>query len=149
MEKIFIKVRSTKDITISATLTILGAVLLVLPDSTSINILGFFMLFAGLILLMTLKSGYKDPETGDRYCKVEKYFSLDMKQEIRSAIASAPDSINLKNENQGTGLRMDVYYNKTIGTAFVQLYEYIPYKYEPCTDIYQHSICKISKYIEK
>ena len=49
MEKNFIRVRSTKDITISLTLTIAGGVLVALPTATSVNILGFFMIFAGII----------------------------------------------------------------------------------------------------
>ena len=60
MEKNFIRVRSTKDITISLTLTIAGGVLVALPTATSVNILGFFMIFAGIILFLMLRTGYKE-----------------------------------------------------------------------------------------
>ena len=63
MEKNFIRVRSTKDITISLTLTIAGGVLVALPTATSVNILGFFMIFAGIILFLMLRTGYKETET--------------------------------------------------------------------------------------
>lgn len=65
MEKTFNKVRSTKDIVISAGLAAGGCVLVALPTSTSINILGFFMLFAGILLFLMLRSGYKEVETGE------------------------------------------------------------------------------------
>ena len=54
MEKEFSRVRSAKDITITATLIITGCVLVVLPTSASINITGFFLIFTGLILAFVL-----------------------------------------------------------------------------------------------
>ena len=66
MEKTFNKVRSTKDIVISAGLAVAGCVLVALPTSTSINILGFFMIFAGILLFLMLRSGYKEVESGAR-----------------------------------------------------------------------------------
>ena len=148
MEKTFIKVRSTKDIAISASLTILGAVLVALPTSTSINILGFFMIFAGIILALALKSGYKDVETGEKFCKVERYFAQSMRQEIASALAARPGSVNLQEENKGNGIRLDVYYSKSLGKAYVQLFEYIPYKYEPCTSLYEHALNNVGNLIK-
>ena len=60
MEKNFIRVRSTKDITISAILTLVGCILVALPTATSVNILGFFMIFAGLILFLMMKKQEQD-----------------------------------------------------------------------------------------
>ena len=57
MEKTFVKVRSVKDIVIFVSLIVLGSVLVALPTGTGINIAGFFMIFAGLITALILKSG--------------------------------------------------------------------------------------------
>ena len=69
MEKNFIRVRSVKDIVISSILIIGGCILVTLPDSDSLNILGFFIIFTGLILGLLLKTAYKDEETGVIYRK--------------------------------------------------------------------------------
>ena len=74
MEKEFIRVRSVKDIVIFVSLIALGSVLVALPTGTAVNITGFFMIFAGLVLALVMKSGYKDTEKGDCYHKKEHYF---------------------------------------------------------------------------
>ena len=75
MKKEFVRVRSAKDITISVSLVVLGSVLIALPTATSINILGFFLIFAGILLALFLKTGYKETGSGERFCKKERYFS--------------------------------------------------------------------------
>jgi len=147
MEKEFIRVRSTKDLIISLGLTIAGCILIALPTATSINILGFFMIFAGIILFMILRTGYKDKETGYKYCKTERFFSQDMRSEIAERLTSKPNSINLSEEDKGNALRLDIYHSKTSGKAYVQLYEYIPYKYEPCSIQYEFEISELDKLI--
>ena len=67
MEKEFIRVRSAKDIIISASFIIIGSILLALQTGASINLLGFCMLFGGIILALTLRNGYKDTSTGKQY----------------------------------------------------------------------------------
>ena len=111
MEKNFIRVRSTKDITISLTLTIAGGVLVALPTATSVNILGFFMIFAGIILFLMLRTGYKEEE------------------------------------DKGNAVRLDIYHSKQSGKAYIQLFEYVPYKYEPCTRQFEYEISETGKLI--
>ena len=60
MEKTFIRVRSIKDIAIFVILIILGSVLIMLPTGAGVNITGFFLIFAGLILALVLKTDYKN-----------------------------------------------------------------------------------------
>ena len=66
MEKTFIRVRSVKDITVFTSLIVLGCILVALPTGAAVNITGFFLIFAGLILALVLKTGYKDENTGER-----------------------------------------------------------------------------------
>ncbi len=145
MEKNFIRVRSTKDITISCGIAIIGCILIALPTGASINILGFFMIFAGLLLFLMLRTGYKDEATKVSYCKSERFFSQSQRAELIANIASNPDDIDLDEEDKGNAVRLDTYYSKVSGKAYLQVFEYIPYKYEPCSKQYEHEISKISK----
>ena len=148
MEKTFIRVRSVKDIVISASLIILGSILVALPTGAGVNIAGFFMIFAGLILFFILKSGYKDTETGISYKKKEYYFQQAMNAPISAALASKPESIDLGEANKGNAIKLDIYYSKASGKAYLQLFEYIPYKYEPCSKMYEYEIARIEKILK-
>lgn len=147
MEKTFNRVRSIKDIVIFVSLIVLGSILIALPTSASINITGFFLIFAGLILALVLKTGYKD-ENGGKYQKKERFFQQAMNAEICSAIASKPNSINLSEEDKGNAVRLDIYSCKSSGKAYIQLFEYVPYRYEPCSKMYEYELSKVSKLIK-
>lgn len=148
MEKEFIRVRSVKDIVIFSTLIIAGAILIALPTGTAVNITGFFLIFAGLILILVMKSAYKDTETGVRYQKKERFFQQAMNAPISSALASKPDSVDLSEEDKGNAVRLDIYFSKTSGKAYLQLFAYVPYKYEPCSNIYEYGIENVQKLIK-
>ena len=149
MEKEFSRVRSAKDITITATLIITGCILVALPTSESINITGFFLIFTGLILAFVLRTGYKDSETGERYCKVEKFFAQSLKSEITNALETSLKKLNLSEEDKGNGIRLDIYDSRKTGKSYSQLFEYIPYKYEPCTVQYELETAEIESVIGK
>lgn len=143
MEKNFIRVRSNKDIIITAALIVGGCILVALPTGASVNIVGFFMIFAGFILAFVLKTGYKDAETGDKYIKSEHFFAQSMREQIAKSIAVKPETVDIKEEDKGNGIRLDIYHSKKNGKAYIQLFEYIPYKYEPCSNIYEYELSKV------
>ena len=145
MENKFIRVRSVKDIVIFASLIIAGSVLVAMPTSTPVNITGFFMIFAGLILLLVLKTGYKDSETGENYKKKELYFQQAVRAQLMSAIAEKPNYIDLYEEDKGNALKLDFYYSKSSGKAFLQLFEYVPHTYEPCSKVYEYGLDDVDK----
>ena len=148
MEKTFIRVRSVKDITIFSTLIILGSVLVALPTSAGINIAGFFMIFAGIILALVLRTGYKDTETGEKYLLKEYYFQHAMNTSISDALESRPDSIDLNEADKGNALKLDIYYSRRCGKAYLQLFEYIPYRYEPFSKIYEYETAQVEKLLK-
>jgi hypothetical protein len=117
METNFIRVRSAKDITIFISLVVIGSVLVALPTGTGVNIAGFFMIFAGIITALILKSGYKNAETGESYKKKEYYFQQEMDSVIVSALESKPNSIDLTQADKGNAIKLDVYYRNTSGKA--------------------------------
>ena len=148
MEKTFIRVHSTKDIVIFISLLILGGILVAVPTSDAVNITGFFLIFAGAILALVLKTGYKDVETNVKYIKKERYFQQAMHAAIADAIASKPDSIDLSQENKGNAIKLDIYFSKATGKAYIQLFEYVPYTYQPCSKMYEYEISKVGKLIK-
>ncbi len=133
MEKEFSRVHSATDITLSLVIIAAGCILVAIPSSTPVSILGFFLLVTGLILILILRTGYKDNETGERFRKTEKYFPAHCKDSIAKALASSPDSIDFSEEDKGNGLRLDTYFNGKTGHVYARLYEYIPYRYQPCS----------------
>ena len=148
MEKTFTRVHSIKDIVIFISLLVLGGILVAVPTSDAVNITGFFLVFAGAILALVLKTGYKDVETNVKYIKKERYFQQAMHATIADAIASKPDSIDLSQENKGNAIKLDIYFSKATGKAYIQLFEYVPYTYQPCSKMYEYEISKVGKLIK-
>ena len=148
MNKDFIRVRTIKDITISSALFISGIILVVLPISTSINIFGFFSLMTGGILLVFLKTGWQDAETKEPYCEKDRYFSIDNKLKILNALENHLENIDIFEDGKGEGLRMDIYYNKQNHKAFIYLFEYIPYNYEPVCAALEYTTDEIEKLLD-
>ena len=148
MEKTFISIRSVRDLAISSSIILIGAILVVLPTSTPVNITGFFLLFAGFILALVLKSGYKDVETGERFQKKEHYFQQAMHTSIASALETKPESIDLTEADKGNAVKLDIYYSRSSGKAYLQLFEYVPYKYEPCSKIYEFQLARVNRLIK-
>lgn len=144
MEREFIRVRSIKDIIISSLLLIAGTVLVILPTSDAINIAGFFMLLTGLLLFFVLKSAYKDNVSGEQFNKKERFFSQDMHERLCKAI-TCPHDMDFSAEDKGSTLRLDIYYNKT--KVLVQLHEYIPHTYEPCSPLVEYDRTKGAAFI--
>ena len=148
MEKTFTRVHSIKDIVIFISLLVLGGILVAVPTGDAVNITGFFLVFAGAILALVLKTGYKDVETNEKYIKKERYFQQTMHAAIADAIASKPESIDLSQENKGNAIKLDIYFSKASGKAYVQLFEYVPYTYQPCSKMYEYEISKVGKLIK-
>ena len=146
MEKKFIKTTSITDIIISISLIICGSALAFIFYQKGIDFAGYTLIILGIILVFTLKSSYKDLETGERYLKKEFSFQKKMKSSILSAIASSPNSINTKEE--GNGLKLIIYYSKSYEKAYIQLFEYVPFQFYPCSKMYEYDINNIKTLIK-
>ena len=99
MEKEFSRVRSAKDIVISLILIAAGAVLVALPTGTSVNIVGFFMIFTGLVLLLVLRTSYRLDGTKEFYRKKEFFFPQSKKDSFTAALQKDPSAVDLSEEN--------------------------------------------------
>ena len=107
-----------------------------------------FIALLVVILALVLKTCYKDVETNAKYHKKERYFQQAEHAAISSAIASTPDSVDLSKENNGNAIKLDIYYSKATGKAYIQLFEYVPYTYQPCSKMYEYEISKVGKLIK-
>ena len=148
MEKKFIKVRSINDILIFTSLTAGGFLLTVVLDAIEIHLAAYVLIAIGVLGLCFLKSGYKDVETKEIYFAKDFSFPGNMKSSILSALTISPGAIDLTQNGKGEVLMLKMYYSKTSGKAYLQLFEFIPHQYEPCSEMYEYEIDKIANLLK-
>ncbi len=147
MEPNFIKVRSVKDIIISSSLVILGCILAIMPIGTGANIGGATLIIAGIILALVLKTAYKESSSSEKYHKKEFCFQQECKSSILNAISNNPNSVEISQNGKGQALRLDLYYSQNAGDAYIQLFEYVPHQYKPCSELYVYEINRVATLI--
>lgn len=149
MEQRFIKIRSTKDIIIFTAFIIAGILLVVLPENIGANMGGYTLIVIGIILSQILKSDYCDKQTLKRYYKHQLYFDATQKSLLQSAVASTPNTVDTTSEGAGQTLRLDIYFSCQANRASLQLFEYVPHEYCPCTEVYNYDLTDIKRLINK
>ena len=145
MEKTFNRVRSIKDIAIFVSFLVVGAVLALLPLGMGVNLGGYTLIVVGLVLAFVLKSAFKIEGQDVRYDCKQLTFELDKKSHLLKAVASKPEIINMADEGKGLTMRLDVYYSKSENRAYLQLFEYVPHEYMPCSMVYEYELGRVSK----
>ena len=148
MEKKFIKVRSINDIVIFTSLIAGGSILTLIFDTLEIDLAGYALVVIGVLGFCFLKSGYKDIETQEKYLSKDFSFPGNMKTSILSTLALSPGEIDLTQDGKGDTLILKMYYSKVSGKAYLQLFEFIPYQYEPCSEMYEYEIDKIANLLK-
>lgn len=148
METKFTRVRSLKDIVIFSIFIIAGILLTIIPEAMGANIGGYTLIIIGVILSFVLKSAYRNNASGVNYLHREITFKREVKESLVSAVKAHPEKIVISAVNDGQSLKLEIYYNKKTNKAFIQLFEYIPHQYEPCTDIFEYEFGRIEKLIK-
>lgn len=148
MKKNFTKIRSIKDITISAFIIITGTTISATIDGNGAIWGGCSLIILGAILALVLKSSYKDMETGEVFKKREFTFQQKMKSTLLSAITSSPEKIDISSEGIGEGVRLEIFYSKKSGKAYLQLFEYVPFQYHPCSEMYEYKTERIKNLVK-
>ena len=149
MKPHFYRVRSVKDIVISVTLIIAGIALMSYPSEIGITILGMFLFLIGSLFLYLFKSVYKKEGTKEIYHKRELQFRREILQTIQDAVLSDPNQIDMTKEGMGWTVKLNIYFSREADKGYIQLYEYIPYNYEPCTQMLEYRINQIDKLLNK
>jgi len=137
MDKNFSRTRSTRDIMVSAGLVIAGIAIVAVPSAVSVNILGAFLCFVGLVTFFMLKSARVDKETGIKYKRIVKYFPSEKKDDIINALSSDPQKFNWSEKDDSEGIMVDIYYNLKVNKVYAHCFKYIPYEYCSCSDWYE------------
>ncbi len=145
MEKNFVKVHTAGDIIIAAAFIIAGAALALIFESDALKITGVFCIIAGAAMFFLLKSGYKEFESGEVFSKKNLNFAQSEKKAVIS-ILEKPENFNGKLKQDGTSLMLTIYHNKK--DAYLQLFEYIPYSYVACTEMYHYESNKIKSLLK-
>ncbi len=131
--------RSTRDILISSVMTVLGIVLIAIPSSVSVNIFGTVLAVPGILMLLFLKTGYKDVNTGLVYKRKIKYYSATAKNDILSSLNGNVSSYDWAETPVGSAVMVDVYEGSKSDKVYVRVSEFVPYNYEPCSDWFEFS----------
>jgi len=139
MEKHFCRTRSAQDILVSVIFIILGILLIVFPFSSMSGAVGCMMILIGISMTFVLRSAYKDKLNGECFKKTAVYFPMDMKDEVLKAMENGSlDTIpRPKEDMMAQSLMLSTFYDKDADKAFLQLFEYVPYSYHPCTAFYE------------
>lgn len=139
MEKYFSRTRSAQDIIISVVFIILGILLIVFPFSKMSGTVGCIMALVGISMLFMLRSIYKDKMNGERFRKTAVFFPKTMKDDVMKAMEDGNlDSIPRPQEDMSAqSLMLSTFYDKDADRAFLQLFEYVPYSYQPCSTFYE------------
>ncbi len=147
MEKNFIKIRTKKDTFIFTSFIVVGIAAIVMPTGPAVNIAAALLVLLGLVMAPLMKSGYREELSGKEYLKKEYLFPQTMKQDLLSAVMFRPQALDFSEKDKGTNLRVDVYYSKSVGKVYMQLLEYIPHQYTPCTKMMEYNINSEGKLI--
>lgn len=139
MEKYFSRARSAQDIVVSVMFIVLGILLIVFPFSKMSGVVGCFMILIGVSMLFVLRSVYKDKFNGECFRKTAVFFPIGMKDEVVKAMEEGNlDTIpRPKDDMAAQSLMLSTFYDKDADRVFLQLFEYIPYSYRPCTTFYE------------
>lgn len=70
---------------------------------------------------------------------------MEQRSEIIGALMSEPGLLLPPDEKKENVLRLDIYYSETNRKAYIQLFKYVPYIYEPASILYECSVDDIKK----
>ncbi|MDY6276917.1 MAG: hypothetical protein SPL35_00640 [Bacteroidales bacterium] len=144
MEIKFKKVHTVKDLVISGAIVLAGAGLFFVNAG-----LGVVVAASGIISLLIFKTGYK--REGDDL--LLKYKAMDVDHSCRQSLKGFLDGKDVTPEvkAQGNGgiVRLEVYFNRSSGVAYAQLFDFSSYTYEKATEIVELHSPRAEKLINK
>lgn len=126
----FKKVHTVKDLVLSVVVTLAGIGLYFLNQG-----LGGVVFACGLLMLIFYKAGYKANGEGPVLTKKAQDLPRTCRQSIVNYLEGKDDDLELGLSGLGASVRLETYYNKEAGVAYVQLFDFSNYTYEPATEI--------------
>ncbi|MBQ9185244.1 MAG: hypothetical protein IJ151_05175 [Bacteroidales bacterium] len=144
MEIKFKKVHTVKDLVISAAIVLAGAGLFFVNAG-----LGIIVAACGIISLLIFKTGYK--REGEDLLLEYKAMDVDhsCRQSLKDFLDGKDVTPEIKAQENGGIVRLEVYFNRTSGVAYAQLFDFSSYTYEKATEIVELRSPRAEKLINK
>jgi hypothetical protein len=137
MNKNIVKKNNFTNITISLFIVLAGIVITFLPFPHA-KLLGSIMILAGIITLSLSKKTLIHSPSGNKIISYIYFFPLTEKGKIRSMCEKGEFEMLNSLSKTEQGLQMEIYISNDGNYSAIQLYEYIPYKYEVCSPLYEY-----------
>lgn len=147
MNTTFKKTRTVNDYIKSLSLIAIGFAAIA-SGKESLIIAGVLSIIVGAVLLIVLKSGCRNTENGLVYKKHIIHFAAAYKGELLRNLENDPAKIRVDENEISNSLMLEIMHCSKASTALCQLYEYIPYSYEPCSKVYSYSTSQIENLIK-
>lgn len=126
----FKRVHSLKDLILSISTLIIGIGLYFVNQ-----IAGILFIAIGVLMIIFFKTCYK--KEGENVFFFKK--ALDVDHSCRESLMAFLEGQKVEPQvvetEDGGAIRLEIYYNATASIAFVQLFDFSNYKYEPATQI--------------
>lgn len=145
MNEIIRKARTKYDMLFTSIITFIGITTCVIATSGVTIIMGVTFIIAGMVCWFMFKSGYIDTVSKQNLTKTEVYYAIEHKQGIIDAVLNDPKRLSQYPKCSMNTIKLDIYYNNE--DAYVQMYEYIPCSYKPCTKLIKHKAGDVSNVI--
>lgn len=126
----FKKVHTKKDLIISAIVLAAGIGLYFINAG-----LGIFMAVCGLLMLLLYKGGFKREGKDVVLQKKAIDVAHSCKDSLKGFMEGKDVEPEVKTSINGGIIRLEVYYNTADAIAYVQLFDFSNYTYEPATEI--------------
>ena len=130
MECNFIKVHTGRDLAISTMLLLSGAGLFLINMG-----LGICIGICGLCMFIFYKWGYRIDGRGILLSRKSEDISKACRTSLVDFLEGRNPTPTIKQGHEGGTVRLDLYYNQTENVAYVRLYDFCNYVYEPATGI--------------
>lgn len=114
------------------------------------KLIGSILILCGVIILALCRKKLVYNTTGARIVSYNFYFPLIEKEGVKQMCEKGDFSILKNGSKDEQGLHMEVYLSNDGQYSAIQLYEYIPYKYQRCSPLYEYEgeqSIKFSNYI--
>lgn len=132
-----VKKNNFTKITISL-LIIAAGIIITIFNFPYAKLIGILLFFGGVITLSLCRKTLVHGASGSRITSHTFFFPAIKKDEIRLICHNGDFKKFNKLSKSEQGLQMDVYLSEDGNYSAIQLYEYIPYKYERCSPLFEY-----------
>lgn len=144
MEDNFKKVHTRQDLILSS-VTLLAGILIFCANKVA----GIMIAICGLVLFLCYKRGYQKDGKGAILDMVSKDICKTSTAPLTAFLNGESTNFVIKEGNEGGSMRLIAYYSKESSIAYVQLFHYSNYLYEPATGVVELLGARADTFISK